>query len=321
MQRFASVLVVLAACASPSPQMLADDDEPPVDAAPVDTGLQPPEHGFQIKTPTVDLAPGADVTYCYYFHTSNDAYVAIQKWQSRMPAAGVRLTLYFSTNDMMPPETMTTDLCGPLGGKARWSYAAEAADASMTMPADDGDGVPVGQMIAPAQSGFLQVHYHNASADTVQAHTELNGYAYPNLDVRSAAPFVTYSTGIRLPPGTAAMPGMTTAGASCAVEADKKFFALTTHTHKQGVRTTVKDGDTMLFSSTDWARPGAQAWATTPFYGFKTGLTYECEYANRNNYRIETGYDEATDEVCMAIGFYFPAPYGGGTFCQDGTRM
>src|SRR4051812_40923256 len=38
------------------------------DAPGVDPGFPPPARGFQIQTPTVDINPGAEVTYCYYFH-------------------------------------------------------------------------------------------------------------------------------------------------------------------------------------------------------------------------------------------------------------
>jgi len=61
------------------------------------------------------------------------------------------------------------------------------------------------------------------------------------------------------------------------------------------------------------------SWPHAPaFYAFTSGkLTYQCEYLNPNTYEIKTGDSAATDEMCMAVGYYFPAPTGQGHFCLN----
>lgn len=80
------------------------------------------------------------------------------------------------------------------------------------------------------------------------------------------------------------------------------------HTHKQAVHTAVKDGATPVFESTDWENPGATTFAGPSFYSFSNaGLTYECTYDNPGTNVIQTGPSAATDELCIAVGYFFPA--------------
>ena len=67
----------------------------------------------------------------------------------------------------------------------------------------------------------------------------------------------------------------------------------------------------MVFDGHDWEHPRRRrAWAA-PFYRFASGkLTYECTYDNPTTNEIKTGDSAATDEMCMATGYYFPADAG-----------
>jgi hypothetical protein len=82
--------------------------------------------------------------------------------------------------------------------------------------------------------------------------------------------------------------------------------------NKQAVLTAVKDGTPastdIVFTSTDWELPGAATFTAPDFRSFATGsLTYECTYDNPTNRTITSGPSEATDEQCVAVGYFFPA--------------
>lgn len=317
MRSLAFVLLTLViACSSPAK---------PADL--VDAG--PPEHGFQIVSPSVDINPGGDFTYCYYFRTPNTSDLAIQRWASHMTAGSQFMIVYFTPTDLQTPGTLSTSNCGINSSNGPiWTYAAMSLDAETKLPADDGDGNAVAQMIAPNQSGFIQVHYLNTTSAVIHAHVELNAYAYPDgASVIPAGPFVTFNGHISLPSGSATNPTTDTVNGTCNVpltDSGKplKFFLLTTHTYKQGVHTFVKDGDTTIFDSTNWADPGATHWDTPPFYTFASGkVTYQCEYSNPNNYSIAVGDSAANAELCMAIGYYFPSPTSIGHFCLNSAML
>jgi len=319
----AYVLVTLTACGGSSPVA----HEAPDSGVDVDGGsLVPPARGFQIVSPDIAINPGVEVTYCYFFHASNTTDLAIKKWASHMTPGSHHMILYLTPTDMQTPGTMSTSQCGVTKNGLTtpvWTYSAQEADAESVLPANDGHGVPVGQLVTAGQSGFLQMHYLNATDAVIHAHVELNAYAYDDgAQVTPAAPFVTYNTKINLPPGSATAPSSDTVSGNCTITPDLKFYVMTTHTHKQGVHTSVKDGATVVFDSTDWEHPGSATWNKTPFYSFTSGkLTYQCDYRNPNNRTITTGDSAATDEMCMAVGYYFPTPTGSGHLCLDSNML
>jgi hypothetical protein len=301
------------------------------DAPSPDLSFPPPVHGFQIVTPSVDINPGAEVTYCYYLHTPNTVDLSIQKWASRMTPGSHHMILYLTPTDEQTPGTLSTSRCGISSGSLGpvWTYSAQTPDAQMILPIDDGEGRPVGQPIHASHSGFLQMHYLNATDAVIHAHVALNAYAYDDgVQVTAAGPFVTFNQQIDLPPGSPTSPTQGMVNGTCDVPDDTathkppRFYVMTTHTHKQGIHSFVKDGTTTVFDSTSWEHPGAAAWSETPFYTFASGkLFYQCEYLNPNNYRIQTGDSAATDETCMAVGYYFPATGDTGHYCVDNSTL
>jgi hypothetical protein len=319
MRRFAVVLVVpFLACGAPGQSA----DQP--DAQVSDGGLPPPTRGFQIKSPTIDIDPGKEVTYCYYFHTPNTVDMSIKQWVSHMTPGSHHMILYLTPTDQQTPGTLSTSQCGITNASTGplWTYSAQTADAEALLPADDGTGTPVGQMISAGHSGFVQMHYLNATDSVLHAHVELNAIAYDDgVHVTPAGPFVTFNRRIDLKPATPAGPTPGMVNGDCTVSPDSKFYVMTTHTHKQGVHTFVKDGSTVLFDSTSWEHPGTATWGL-PFYSFTSGkLSYQCEFLNPTMNEIITGDSAATDEMCMAIGYYFPADGGSGHFCLNSMML
>lgn len=178
MRSLALVLVLpFIACGPPAHVDDPPDAQPDADAGP---GLPPPAHGFQIVSPTIDIPPGVEVTYCYYFRTPNTSDLSIKQWASHMTAGSHHMILYLTPTEQQTPGTLSTSLCGISSGTTGpvWTYSAQTADAEAQLPADDGTGIPVGQPIRAGQPGFLQMHYLNATDSVIHAHVVLNAYAY-----------------------------------------------------------------------------------------------------------------------------------------------
>jgi hypothetical protein len=78
----------------------------------------------------------------------------------------------------------------------------------------------------------------------------------------------------------------------------------------------IKDAASPVFESTDRSDPGVVAFAAPGFPSFSTDqVTYECTYDNNSNNTIISGENFATDEMCVAVGFFFPATNP--RFCLD----
>lgn len=329
MRSLAFVLVTpLLACTG----IVAGGEEPLPDGPPASddggTVMTPPPRGFQIASPSMDIAPGEDSTYCYYFRTSNTDQLSIQRWASHMGPGIHDIVLYLTPTAQKQPGTMNPTGCviAKGSGGTAWSYTAQTTDAEVKLPSDDGSGNPIGQVVKAGQAGFLQIHVRNTTTGTLHADVTLNAYAYPaNVQVTPAAPFMTLNLEIMVKPGSTTTPTMGMVNGNCSIPPDPsgkpiQFFGITTYTHKQGVHTFVMDGANKVFDSTNWEHPGTTS--SPPFTTFQSGtLSYQCEYLNGNAYTIITGDDVTMQEMCMAIGYFFPAPDGTGHFCVDSSML
>ncbi len=276
---------------------------------------------FDIISPDIMLMPGQEVTYCYYFHTPNTATLAVDKWVSDMTPGSHHMIL-FTGGPAHADGLDTTNSCG-LGTSAQnpavWVYASQVPHQEQDLPADDGGGKPLAQAIAPNTQGAFQMHYLNTTDNALTAHVELKAYALAaGAAFTETDAFITYNNSISIPPGATNV----TASATCAVPT-QKFWTISTHDHKQGIHTDVMDGASVVFQSTDWEHPGAQLWNTSPFYTFSGGkLTWECTYDNtgsNSSITVVSGPSAQTNEMCMAVGYFFPAT--GPKFCLYDTQI
>jgi len=263
------------------------------------TMLPPPARGFQAVSPAIAIPAGKEITYCYYFKTSNTTALPIQSWKSHMSPGSHHMILYFTRTEQQPEGTLTVNCGGGVGLAADvWTYASQVEDQEFHMPGDDGTGRPIAQIVPPGQPAYIQMHYLNATDHEINAHVELNGNAYADgTTVRGAAPFVTYKLQIAI---GAAQGSKASVNGKCSASSNLKFFTMSTHVHKQGVHTYVRDGGAMVFESTDWEHPGEQAWDAAPFFSFSSGtLSNQCDYINATGTTqpIVQGPSAATNEI------------------------
>jgi hypothetical protein len=202
-----------------------------------------------------------------------------------------------------------------------WVFASQTPHSELDLPADDGTGKPLAQVIQPNSLGAFQMHYVNRSDKPLFVQVDLEAYALPDgAEYTHTAPYITYHGEISIPPGAVG----TKATASCPAPAGK-FWQMSTHAHKQAVLTEVKDGDTMMFQSNEWEHPGRALWDSSPFYTVESGkVSWTCTYNNNNlldpnsKTTIEDGSSAATNEMCMAVGYTFPA--AGPTLCLASSK-
>ncbi len=290
-----------------------------------DSGIDAPRRGFQIRGASVVVEPNQEFTYCHYFRTPNTEPMAIHTWRSSMTSGSHHMIMFTSAQDMGTPGTYTPN-CGfgsSLGraNRAVWTYAAHSLHSMVALPTDDGEGRPLGQVVQPNTPGFLQVHYLNPTAAPLTVEVVLDAEAFDaNAAFTETAPYITYHAGLSInPTGVGGTPSLANGGIAtqtCTTPPDAKFWMISTHAHKQAVKTEVRNGPatsaTVVFTSEDWENPIPRMWNTPPFYTFNDAsgpnkLTYTCTYVNNTNRIITSGDSEQTDEMCMAIGFMFPA--------------
>jgi hypothetical protein len=270
---------------------------------------------FEITSSDITLAPGEETTRCFYFHTTNTSELQIYKWISDM-APGSHHMIVFSSLGTQPADG-TVDNCDGANVPIP-IYGTQIPHEELVFPDDDGMGNPLAQVITPGTAGFFQMHYLNTSDAPLVVNVKLAAYALPpNTQFTRTEIFATYNNDIAIPPHATNY----TVSATCD-SVDKKFWSLSSHSHKQSIATVVSDGGSTVFASTDWEHPGSKRWDAPTFFHFDTyQVTWSCTYNNTgdnaNNY-VYAGQSAATDEMCMATGYFFPATGPRGCIIDSG---
>lgn len=264
------------------------------------SGAGPGTAGFQITTPPITIPSGSEKTYCYYTSLDLADDVGVKRWSSTMTSGSHHLIVYFTEDAQEPDGTIVED-CDAVGGGGLnfpiWTYSAQSPEAENVMP----EGV--GMTVKAKQNLFVQMHYLNTTMEDIEASVDVRAEIYEaGRSYTPAAAFITFNTQIDLPPhGTGSAEG------TCSVPSDVSFFTLSTHAHRRATRTWVRDGSETVFESEDWEHPGAVDWTAAPHYTFGNDLSYHCEYQNDLDKPVKTGNSAETDEMCMAVGYFFPA--------------
>ncbi|HUS30492.1 MAG TPA: hypothetical protein VMZ53_18410 [Kofleriaceae bacterium] len=263
---------------------------------------------FTVTSSDFTLQPGQETTKCFYFHTTNTEQVLVNKWVSDM-TEGSHHMIAFSSLGTQPADGTVDDCDGadaPLP-----MFGTQVPHEELAFPTDDGFGKPLAQLVEPNTAAFFQMHYLNSTDEPLQVHVSLSAYALPATvtEYTRTDLFATYNNDIAIPPGATNYK----VSATCEIF-DKKFWQMSTHSHKQSMATRIIDGaanGTMVLESTDWEHPKAERWEVPTFYQFQaTTITWECEYNNTGdnaNRTVYSGQSAATNEMCMATGYYFPA--------------
>jgi len=276
-------------------------------------GLPPPTNGVQITTPSFTLNPGEEVFKCFFTSLATNTDVAAVKFASTMAPGSHHFILYTTQNPIQPDNTFI-DCGGGMGGNTTqdppvWLYASQDPMHEMDMPSG------VAMPLKAHQPLIFNMHYINTGSTpkTVQV---VQNIEYATGNYMRAGAFVTFNTMISIPPN-----GTQTVSGHCTVPQGVNFFTMSTHSHKRTV--TAQANRYMngtvgapLVMTTDWAHATISNW-DNPFLTLNAGeeIYYSCSYQNDTNQTISVGESAETNEMCMAVGYYFPAT--GNTFCLN----
>jgi hypothetical protein len=276
--------------------------------------------GFQIETPDSAIAvqPNQEAFLCFYKTVPNTAAVDIGTMQSWMtPSSSHHFIAYQIASGgggafgggQQPDGTLQTCRFG--GGT--WMYATSVPGQVIEMKMPDKVGLP----IAAGTQIMLNMHFINPGTTTAYPQVKMNFLYAQNVQYKAAA-MISFNTSINVPPATASGPGTQTVSGTCNPVAGSKFFIMTSHTHKHATTTDVSyvsaGNTTRVVHTTDWEHPDVALWSAPNFLTVQSGdkFTYSCTYSNPGTSAVTVGETAASNEMCMAIGYYFPA---GNAFC------
>jgi hypothetical protein len=196
--------------------------------------------------------------------------------------------------------------CPPtMGGMDSRLIIAQQAQTSVALPAG------VAFLMAARQPLFLQLHYFNSSNEVRDITGEVE---FVLANTSSGAPIeaksiFTGSLSINLPPMS---PGNSEAFFNPRPQTGTRHvFALTSHTHKLGVRATIErvpaatsPASTPIHESLNWSEPPLSQFSPPLQFNGSDGLRLKCNYNNTTNAAVGfgTGVDQ---EMCFMWVYYF----------------
>ena len=269
--------------------------------------LAPPASadGFQIVTPpgTFSVAPEQEIypNYCAVVPGNAEFDVGtIQSWMT--PGSSRDLIVYqgatVSAGSSMPACSLGADT---------WMFAASAAGEIVELKMPDGVGIPL-----PAGTQIIvNMHFINVGSSTTEPQVKVNVLRARNLQHKAGA-MVSFNTAINVPAATAAGSGKQTVMGTCMAPAGANFFAIGTHTNARATAADVNlvsgGATTNVVHTTDYKNPDVGIWMAPPFLPVQSGdsFTYSCAYSNSGMSPVTVG-ETSTNEVCMLVGYYFPA--------------
>jgi hypothetical protein len=290
-----SSLLALAACGT-------DDTDPsgpgPVDGDPI-----------TIDTPSFTLQPGDEKFNCYYTTLPTTEAIGMGRISSHMPPGSHHMIVYKTRMPGAPDGTMRE--CRNFGMTADnladfpvWLYASQEPEGLLSMP--DGVAMPVGAQ----QHLVINMHYINQTDAPITASVHIEFEPLATKTYMAAHTFITYNTQINVPAGATGK-----VGGSCTVPDGSQFLSMSTHSHQYTTSAQVKDGDRLVIETRDWAHAALERWPA-PYLTFASKqLSYECNYTNTTTQTLTTGESAIANEMCMAVGVYFPATKD--TFCLN----
>lgn len=286
------IALILAACGGPATS---------------ETSSSAAGDAVEVTTPSFTLQPGEEALKCYYTSLPRDEAMSITRLDTTMSSGSHHMIVFFTAAPNQPDGTLEDCVVLPSGAVAGKEiplplYLTQKPADSLSMPPG------VAMQLEARQSLVIEMHYVNATSDPIDASSTLRA-TLTHEDVQRADLFATYNKQIAVPPH-----GTETVSGHCAVPSDAHFFRMTTHTHRHMTSATIDryhDGQVgeELVRSTDWENPTVRDWSA-PYFTLTAGeeLYYACSYSNDSDSVVHDGQSARTDEMCMAIGYFFPSP-------------
>jgi len=193
---------------------------------------------------------------------------------------------------------------------------AKGTPLMITQKSDDELVLPPGVAFAIGQAQFvrLEMHYLNATSDSIEVTATSTFYAMDEADFENEADFLFFGNpDIDIPPNASATLGPTFLPLP-AMLSGSKFFGLTGHTHQLGTKVTVTTSDTENGAETpiydvdgwQWEEPETVYLEPALEIPDGGGFHLTCDWNNTTANTVGFG-ESATEEMCFFWTYYYPS--------------
>jgi hypothetical protein len=270
-------------------------------------GMEPGTTTLTAQMGPLTIQPGDEAVKCVVVSLNNPDSVLVRRFRTSLQEGSHHMIVYQS-NQPPNPNPFPCQSFNVAGGSA--IFIAQQANSELVFP-KDASGTPVGLELGANQSLTLEMHYINATANSIDvlgkveldvlpasANVIKSGFAFQGqLNIPTIPANGEADTGIRyqeMIPGT-------------------KVFSLTTHQHHLGTEmrvwysTDMNDQSQLVADSKSWSDPPLEMFdPPLDFSGAKKGFSYDCHWKNPTPKDVNGGLS-ANDEMCFFWSYYYPA--------------
>jgi hypothetical protein len=244
---------------------------------------------------------GSEIVMCTFVQGTNDEPEDVSAFQTLQSAGGHHIIVYTVDHTVDQPPTPCSQ-----GGQPGWNQLLGSQ-----IKVDGYDFPPgVGFQIAAHQQFVMETHYINTTDASMQVESSFTIDYSPVGTVKIIAGGYFFGTlNINIPPSS---PWSNTV--TCSPPAPMTLYTMAGHEHRWGVGLTVgMNASAGLYKSTTWDLPPAEHFSPGLTVGTTDSLTVTCNWEN-------TGATPLSypNEMCYALGLYWPAIDDKSMFCASG---
>lgn len=278
--------------------------------------LPPPESGFQVGSLGTMIQPGEDVEYCETVLIPGDASDTyyVKRFESKMTLGSHHLIVQAAAvgseiEASLPGPGQPWSCLGPAApNEPGGIFSTELLPVTGAQQPYHDEEFPdgVGRIYHGGQKLIFNYHYFNTTDGPLPARAVVNFHTVDASEVQTVArDFGFMNFNIPTPPHDDSSHTK-----SCQFSADVMVYKLIRHTHQWGTDFTVwydggpNDGE-MIYTTPDYEETD-HIFAEPILVPQGQGFTWECNYFNSTDEPLGFGV-EATDEMCILFGVWWPA--------------
>ena len=269
---------------------------------------------------TTRVEPGAEVQLCTYRAMPADRGELAARRASHVYTDGSHHFLAFRTDLAAIPEggdeLRPCDESSWMSHVRGLAYGAQSPEGELTLP----DGVS--QRFAPGEVILLQTHYVNPTAEALDASIQLDfDLVSPESAPIEAGAFFFFNPVIHVPPHASS-----TSQLACPIDAPIDLVFAVSHMHARGTgyRAHLQgQPEGSIYENDQWEEPEPRRFEEgDPAAHVPAGswLEYACDYTNDGEDIYRAGPD-ASDEMCMFFGMYYPRQDRATEMCWNGLAV
>jgi hypothetical protein len=261
--------------------------------------LAPPAHGLQLASEPFELAPGDEITRCFYVNLANEAPIDVERFETAQLRGQHHFNIFVSDLDK-PDGYGACPTNEELFVGARPILDGSASSVDYAFPGDMALRLERHSLL------IFQLHSINFTERALSQQFQLNLHtkiapAQTLVDIYGFTNF-----GIEIPPNSSKVETK-----DCVLYDQIGLLSISSHFHQRGKLATAdfvsKDGSRIerIYENERWDDPKVLFFDEALRIDPGDTIRFACHYDNEEDVTVTYG-PSVQDEMCFVFGYYFP---------------